>query len=99
MHDLIEEKLVYIESRIVAEDDKLFASGLSVEELIANLPEIARNLRVTSVFVLDDKQNIVPGGYVGRAKEGIEFRDWFVAAMRPNLPLGKLGNERGHVHV
>src|SRR5262249_27278186 len=100
MHDLAEEKVVNIESRIINNDAKLFESHLSIEALIANLEELSGSLPVSSVFVLDDKRNVMLGGYAGTrtGKQAIEFRDWFERVVKPTLPLDKLGTDRGHVY-
>ena len=106
MREVVEEKVVGIESRIVDADNKLFNSGLSVEGLIAKLEDLAKNLHVMSVIVLDDELNPILGGYAGgqrTGKEAIEFLEWFKRKVLPDLVTkGRLvGNDRdvrGHLH-
>ena len=80
MRELAQEKIVGIESRLVAADNKLFESGMSLDALIGRLEELASGLPVVSVFVLDEELKLIPGGYVGDVsqrhdqKEAIEYR-------------------------
>lgn len=103
MLDLAEEKVFNIESLILAEDQTLFATRLSLEAYLDKLPELARNVHVRSVFVLNEHGDLLPGGYLSRAateKEGVEFRDWFEKIVLPELQLGPQmpANTRGHIH-
>ncbi len=100
MRDLAEEKVLNIES-LVAKDDIALFEQVRLDDM-TKLREIASSLAVESVFVLDDQRKLVPDGYVSRRtpKEGVQFRDWFVAHVLPNLPLQVQPlNERGHVYA
>lgn len=102
MHDLAEEKVLSIESLILRDDQKLFASGLPLEAFVGKLPELASSVNVASVFVLDENQRVVPGGYVSqrRDKDGSEFRAWFETSVLPVLGLDRLvPGERDHLHA
>jgi two-component system phosphate regulon sensor histidine kinase PhoR len=104
IRNLAEEKVLGIEGIILAGDQQLFGSTLPLEKFIDKLGEIANSLRaarVQSVFVLDEDLKLIPGGYVSERpdKEGA-FRDWFMKAVVPDLPLAKHPvGERGHLHA
>jgi two-component system, OmpR family, phosphate regulon sensor histidine kinase PhoR len=101
LKDLAEEKVVSIETLIANDDKKLFSAPLQLEQLVNKLADLASGVHVVSVFVLDDKLKIVPGGYVSQreGKEGVEFRDWFEKRVVPMLALDRLPlGERGHLH-
>ncbi|HEY5950802.1 MAG TPA: HAMP domain-containing sensor histidine kinase [Kofleriaceae bacterium] len=102
MQGVVVEKVLGIEGTILHDDQILFASNLSLESFIDKLPELTTGIRVSSVFVLDDQLELIPGGYrsVRLGKEGIDFRDWFKKVVLPDLPLKKqqVVGERGHVH-
>jgi two-component system phosphate regulon sensor histidine kinase PhoR len=56
---------------------------------------------VASVFVLDERLDIVPGGYASTrvGEEGAAFRDYFVKQIAPTLPLATEPlRSRGHWH-
>ena len=102
MHELAKEKVLNIESLIDDADRKL------LREVQLEPPSDLRGLvtatgaAVASVFVLDDQGKVVPSGYVSARpteKEGIEFRDWFLAHVLPHLPLATQPiGVRGHVY-
>jgi two-component system phosphate regulon sensor histidine kinase PhoR len=102
MRDLAEEKVLNIEALILQDDQKLLDTGLPLETYIERLKELAENARALSVFVLDDQLNLMLDGYKSRrpdGKEAIAFRDWFLKAVLPELPLAKQEVDvRGHVH-
>jgi two-component system, OmpR family, phosphate regulon sensor histidine kinase PhoR len=101
MHDLAEEKVVSIESLILRDDDKLFASPLPLEPFIAKLNDLASSVHLVSVFVLDEQLKVIPDGFKSsrRDKEAVEFRDWFEKSVAPTLGLEKLEpNVREHLH-
>jgi two-component system phosphate regulon sensor histidine kinase PhoR len=98
------EKVLAIENKIISADLKLFGSNLPLEAFTDKLPELTIGIHVSSVFVLDDRLKLVPDGYRGYrvGKEAIEFRDWFLKEVLPDLPLTKQEMEigkRGHVHA
>ncbi len=110
LRELAADKVFSVESSILRDDDKMFraldrhlsgtAAPLQIEELVNNL-----GIHLVSVFVLDDKQTLVPGGYVSQRrdkegnKEGTEFRDWFMKEVLPQLRLHQLPlRERAHLH-
>jgi len=104
MQKVAEEKVLAIESLVVNDDNKLFRAPLPLDTFLDKLRENANGLHINSVFVLDDELKIIPSGYVTSAqrsdKAAITFRDWFLKAVLPDLPLAKqkLG-ERGHLHA
>jgi hypothetical protein len=64
MRELAQEKVLSIEAIILGEDEKVFA--VPFDTLVANLREVDASVHATSLFVLDDRQTVVPGGYVSR---------------------------------
>jgi two-component system phosphate regulon sensor histidine kinase PhoR len=95
MQDLAEEKVLNIESLLVKDDNALFEQ-VRLDDL-AKLGQIADTLYVQSVFVLDDQLKLIPGSSFSRRKEGVAFRDWFLAHVVPTLPLAKQAvNDPGH---
>jgi len=99
MQDLVEEKVLNIESLIDDADTKLLR-----EVQLDRLEELGELVRptgaaVASVFVLDDKLELIPGGYWGRpSKEGDELKKYFFARILPelqlpNAPLGIRGHQ------
>src|SRR5690606_14076208 len=101
MAKVAEEKAYGIEYSIVRDDQKLFGSNLPLDAFIDKLRDLANGVHVMSVFVLDERLDIIPGGYVSLRgdKDGIAFRDWFREEVLPDLPLAQQPvNERGHVH-
>jgi len=102
MQDLAEEKVLNIESLIAKADTELLRA-VNLDEMVAlkNLPANT-GAAIVSVYVLDDQQQLVPDGFVStRApKEGVAFRDWFLARVLPLLPLAqaKVG-VRGHLYL
>lgn len=104
MNDLAEEKVLNIEAILVAADQRLFTSPLPLQEFVAKLRDLAADVHVVSVFVLDSQLEVIPDGYVGPprrgAKEAAAFRDWFKATVVPTLPLRQAEvGVRGHVHA
>jgi len=102
MRDLAAEKIFNIEASILREDQKLFGSPLPLETFIARLPELTKDLGVMSVFVLDEQRKLITGGYYSArlGQEGTSFRDWFLKAVVPDLPLaGRTPETRGHRHA
>ncbi|HEY5921485.1 MAG TPA: HAMP domain-containing sensor histidine kinase [Kofleriaceae bacterium] len=99
-----EEKVFSIEDTILKGDKLLLESPLPLEQFLGKLRELANltsGVRVQSVFVLDDQLKLIPDGYVsGRPdKEGVEFREWFMSSVLPDLPLAQLRvDQRGHKH-
>ncbi len=102
-----DEKVLNIEDTILKGDAVLFESRLPLEQFVDKLREITNSIngvRAQSVFVLDDQLRLIPGGYVSDVssrpdKEGVEFREWFMKAVLPDLPLAKQPlDERGHLH-
>jgi hypothetical protein len=102
MREVVQEKVASIEGLILGEDDKVFA--IPFDTLVSKLPDILDSIHARSIFVLDSKRTVVPGGYARRLgtaseKEGIAFRDWFEQQVAPRLDLdGKGYNIRGHDH-
>ena len=101
LHDLADEKVLNIESLIDEADTKLLRD-VQLDPL-SDLRELVKNTgaAVASAFVLDDALNLVPGGHYSNrpAKEGLAFRDYFLAHVVPHLPLAKqTPGARGHVH-
>jgi two-component system phosphate regulon sensor histidine kinase PhoR len=110
IRDLVQERILNIEEKVLSDDDTLFKKApLPLEDFVAKLPELASSIHVMSVFVLDDDLKLIPGGYVstpGRSdKEALQFRDWFMKVVLPGLPLRKLlltkqpYSDRGHLHA
>lgn len=98
MKEVAIEKRLSIEGGIIRDDQKLFSIPF---DDVGRLKPLADTVHVTSVFVLDDKRAVVPGGYVSRRseKEGIKFRDRFEHDIAPKLGLDEVGvNTRGHDH-
>jgi two-component system phosphate regulon sensor histidine kinase PhoR len=99
MKEVAIEKRLSIEALIIRDDQKLFSVPF---DDVGRLKPLADSVHVTSVFVLDDKRTVVPGGYVSRRseKEGIKFRDRFEQDIAPKLELDASGfNTRGHIHT
>ena len=110
MKELAREKVNSIESRIVRDDQKLFGhegdrgETLSLAQFIERLPQITADKAVhwMSVFVLDDKLKIVPGGFYSNRgdKAAAEFKQWFETTLTPHLGLADARpNQRGHFHA
>jgi len=105
MQDLAEEKVANIEYLITEADTKLL-KRLDVDEL--SNEELVKQLRDTtgaafaSVYVLDDKLELVPGGFVYTRdpNEAKRYKDWFLERVLPSLPLKQQKlNERGHTYL
>lgn len=99
MREVAVEKRLSIEDRIIRDDNKLFS--VPFDDLVGRLKPLADSVHVTSVFVLDEKRIVVPGGYVSRRneKEGIAFRERFERGIAPKLPLDRgPQNVRDHEH-
>ncbi|MBA3456599.1 MAG: HAMP domain-containing histidine kinase [Deltaproteobacteria bacterium] len=92
MQDLAKEKVLNIESLIDDADTKLMRE-VQLERL-GELGELVRptGAAVASVFVLDDKLELIPGGYYSNrpSKEGDELKKYFFSRILPELPLAKL---------
>ncbi len=91
MQDLAEEKVLNIESLIDDADTKLLR-GVQIDR-INDLSTLVRQTgaAVASVFVLDDRLQLIPDGYVSNraAKAGEQFRDYFFARILPELQIDK----------
>lgn len=94
MQDLAEEKVLNIESLIEDADTKLLRE-VQLEPM-SDLSALIRptGAAVASVFVLDERLQLVPGGYAGDvssrpAKEGAAFSDYFMTRILPELQLQK----------
>lgn len=103
LHDFAEEKVFNLETLVVRDEQTVF-DNLRLDD-VANLSEIVKpvSAALSSVFVLDDQQKLVPDGYVGPARrkpaESKQFRDWVLDQLVPTLPLQSLPiGERGHAH-
>jgi two-component system, OmpR family, phosphate regulon sensor histidine kinase PhoR len=102
LHDVAEEKVLSIESLVTRADDKLFGSPLALEPFISKLDDLTAGLHLVSVFVLDEKLEVIPGGHRSnrRDKEALEFRQWFEKSIAPSLQLDKVPvGVREHLHV
>jgi two-component system phosphate regulon sensor histidine kinase PhoR len=100
--EVANEKVDNIEFLIADADDSIFQQ---VRIGPSNLGDVVKSTRaaVKSVLVLDSNLEVVPDGYAGspgRPKnEGVEFRDYFVAKILPDLRLtDQPVNKRGHAH-
>ncbi|MGE0868936.1 MAG: sensor histidine kinase [Kofleriaceae bacterium] len=89
MQDLAEEKVLNIET-LIDEADKKFLTQVRFEP-ISDLDALreATGAAAASVFVLDEKLQIVPGGYwsTRHEKEGNAFRDYFMTKILPELRI------------
>src|SRR5690606_5428658 len=102
VREVAEEKVLNIEALILRDEQKLFDSPLPLATFVAQLDELTKGLRITSVFVLDEQLNLIPSGYrsLRTGKEGVEFREWFQKAVLPELPLkDRVAGVRGHLHA
>jgi len=103
MTDLAEEKVLGIEAFIDGADTKLFRN-VQLDPL-SNLRKAVETstAAVASVFVLDDKLELVLGGdYYNDTtytrEKAATFRKWFMTNVRPRLPLKTADRlVRGHV--
>lgn len=101
LQELADEKVADIEARIESTDHKLMSAV--VLEPMTDLRDLIKNTGVaaTSVFVLDDKLQLVPDGTVSTrlGKPGIAFRDKFLARIVPLLELPKQpADQRRHFY-
>jgi two-component system, OmpR family, phosphate regulon sensor histidine kinase PhoR len=103
MQDLAEEKVLNIESLIVEADTKLLRE-VKLDDLtdLAKLPDTT-GAAVLSVYVLDDKRELVPNGAATSRKDPKEasaFRDWFLQRVLGLLALDqqKVG-VRAHLYL
>ena len=105
MQDLAEEKVLNIESLITEADVKLLRE-VNLDEMaeLQKLPDTT-GAAIMSVYVLDDKLELVPGGFVFNSalrspKEGVAFRDLFLERVVPSLELAsqKVGT-RSHRYL
>ena len=102
MQELADEKVVNIES-IIDDADTKFLREVKLDRL-TDLPALlqATGAGVASVFVLDERQELIPDGYRGNrsGKEGTAYRDYFMSRILPELQLDKqpLG-VRGHLFL
>jgi two-component system phosphate regulon sensor histidine kinase PhoR len=89
MNDLAEEKVLDIEALVAKDDDALF-DQVRLDDL-GKLRELAASVSLESVFVLDDQLKLLPDGYLSSRppKEGVAFRDWFLAHVLAELPLNR----------
>jgi two-component system, OmpR family, phosphate regulon sensor histidine kinase PhoR len=99
--ELAEEKVIGIESQIIDGEQKL-VEGIQIEP-IPNLTDLVSTtgVAVTSVFVLDSKLKILPGGhYSTRSPEvGKQFLAFFNAQILPDLELTTQKTDvRMHMH-
>lgn len=102
MQDLAEEKVLNIEFLIDDADKKLMR-----EVELGELSRLQRMVEtsgagVVSLIVLDEQLKLVPDGSVSAQpeKQAKAFRDWQLANVLPQLPLGKQPvNERGHLYL
>jgi two-component system phosphate regulon sensor histidine kinase PhoR len=87
MKDLAEEKVLNIESLIDEADTNLFKE-IQLDQMV-NLGELVKTTRaaVTSVFVLDDRLQLMPDGV--HSTKGSAFRDWFTSRVVAQLALPK----------
>jgi two-component system phosphate regulon sensor histidine kinase PhoR len=103
LKELAEEKVSNVEFKLAADDEALL-KAIRIDELDKLVEQMKGAAeQVTSVFVLDDHLQVVPGGSssLGDAdpKEAIARRDWYLANVIPKLGLGKLQpNQRKHVY-
>ncbi len=97
MLDLAEEKVLNIESLIDDADKKLMRS-IDLDEMSSLQKKLdTSGAAIRSVFVLDDQFKLVPDGARGRS---VQFRDWFMANVLPQLPLAKQPvDTRGHLYL
>jgi two-component system phosphate regulon sensor histidine kinase PhoR len=98
MEDLAGEKVNSVESKVVDADNALL-SEVQLDQL-DKLPDQVRNggIAISSVFVLDEHLNVVPGGTASvddDPKRAVANRDWYLANVIPKLPVPKL-DQRGH---
>jgi two-component system, OmpR family, phosphate regulon sensor histidine kinase PhoR len=101
MRSVAVEKVLGIEDGILRDDQQLFGTNLPLDTFIDKLPDLTRGIQVASVFVLDDQLKLIPDGYRSARsdKEAIAFRDWFMTAVLPELPLARQEvGVRGHLH-
>ena len=101
LHDFAEDRVFNIETLVVRDEHAVF-DNLRLED-VAKLSEIVNpvSAAVSSVFVLDDHEKLVPDGYVGpprrKPAESKAFRDWVLEHLVPTLPLATLPvGERDH---
>jgi two-component system phosphate regulon sensor histidine kinase PhoR len=106
LRELAGEKVVGIETQIIGPDEEVFAK-IRFDPL-SNLGVVLKEARalVRSIFVLDDKLQLVPSGYFGQpassrdAAGGEKFREVFLRDIVPTLGLERLRDgERGHLHT
>jgi two-component system phosphate regulon sensor histidine kinase PhoR len=94
-----EDKIDYVEDRLVPPNEKVFAAihlerPFEIGDVI-NSQEAA----VVSVFLLDEKLEPVPSGYWSNRPDAVAFRDRFVTRILPSLPLRTVPvGGYGHVH-
>ena len=95
MLDLAEEKVLNIES-LIDDADKKFMRSIDLDE-VSKLKVEGSGAAVRSVFVLDEQFKLVPDGARGRS---IEFRDWFLDNVLPQLPIARQPiDTRGHLYL
>jgi two-component system phosphate regulon sensor histidine kinase PhoR len=101
LQELADERVVTIEADIETKDNPVLTE-VQIEPM-TDLRALVKNsgAAATSVFVLDDRLQLMPDGSVStrQGKPGIEFRDKFLARILPQLPLAKMKpNLRGHLY-
>jgi len=89
LQDLADEKVDNVEA-LVTKDDQVIFDAAHLDDN-SKLADAIKGAFFKNVFVLDDHMKLVPDGYVSRddPKEGLAFRDWFVANMVGQLQLAK----------
>jgi two-component system phosphate regulon sensor histidine kinase PhoR len=102
MRELAEEKIFGIESQIIDAEEKVFY-GVDPDRL-DSLKEVIdkEQAPVLSAIVLDDRLQIMPGGYVTKrdTATGKAFLEFFNQTVLPELPLRTLPfKQRGHLHA
>ena len=101
MRELAAEKIVGIESEILKADQAVF-DAVDIDNIL-EIDSLARHQRsVKSILVLDDKQKILPSGFVTRREKKAEikrFQKLFETRVLKDLKLGpRTPTERSHLH-
>ncbi len=102
MRELADEKIAAIESQLVEADRKVFAA-IDIDRLLVVADIVTKEQApIINVLLLDADLQPIPSGFFSKtvdASEASAFRERFLAAILPTLPLRELGlNQRGHVH-
>jgi two-component system phosphate regulon sensor histidine kinase PhoR len=93
MQDLAEEKVANLEFLLTTADESLMKrvelDKLTDEQFINGLRD-ASGSAIASVYVLDDKLQLVPGGHIGRkGAAGTAYLEWFMSRVLPPQPEGQ----------